>query len=143
MYKSTAYLFKEYVYIHSSNETTAGVWLMSEPVYKVEKNDIELIGVKIKEALSSSKTGIPHPTNFKGLTDPLLNQANVKSYNTFAKNALCISINSDGQFIRLIPRVNNGPKGGYTAIEEQAEKLENPDPKELGEMILKVFGYCK
>jgi hypothetical protein len=143
MQSAAVYFYKGNVYIQASSKTTAGVWVASGPVYKVGKENEELLGIKVLEALQNSKLNVPHPTDFKGILVPLLSEVNVKSYNTFAKNALYIGVEKAQGLIKITPTENLGSKGGFQTISEKSETLKDYKPKELGQTLLIAVHHCK
>jgi hypothetical protein len=107
MRAATIYERKGRLYIHSSSQTTAGVWIINAPVLAVDKKDIDEVGRALSECLAASRAGVPHPKSFTNLFGPVLSLAGVKSLSTFVKSARCVEVEtSDGATVTLIPTRN-------------------------------------
>jgi hypothetical protein len=87
MQTATAYLRKNKVFVHPDARTTDGVWIFWLPVLMQDAVDGAELDAKILEALANSREGVPHPTDWTGLGEPLLQAAGVKSWNSFAHSA--------------------------------------------------------
>lgn len=117
MKSATVYERKEKLYIHSSSETTAGVWIMNAPVLCLSKSDIGALGSSIRRCLSASRGGIPHPETFTNIFKPVLDLAGVKSYASFVKSVKCLHIRAlDEETVTLVPTRNDGAKGGFAQL---------------------------
>ena len=81
MQRAILYKRKDKYFIHASSKTTAGVWILQEPVYLIE-NVGEIIKY-IPKVLNESREGIQHPKNWSTLFNPVLEIAGVKSYQGF------------------------------------------------------------
>lgn len=114
-------------YVHSSSKTTAGVWVINAPVLVVEGGDPGELGKALRECLAASSEGVPHPKSFTNLSDPMLNLAGVKSYNTFAKSAKCVEVELHGETVTLIPTRNEGAEGGFVPISGKAQVAVSED----------------
>jgi hypothetical protein len=117
MKAATVYKRGDALYLHSSSKTTAGVWIATAPVTKVDNDTTASAkGKAILAVIKASQEGVPHPTNWNELIDPLLELAGVKSWATFMKNAACVGIESDGERLMLIPNQNLGPREGFEPV---------------------------
>jgi hypothetical protein len=138
MQAATAYKRGSQIFVHSSSRTTAGVWLLSEPVAAVAMDDAEELGRRIRDALDASKDQVPHPKSWKNLFDPVLHLAGVKSWNTFVKSAKCVEIEAANGVVRLIPTQNLGADDGFSPLLEKAASCE-ASPDKLGATLLMVM----
>jgi hypothetical protein len=117
MKAATVYERSNALYLHASSKTTAGVWIATPPFTKVDTDTTTLAkGEAILQVIKASQEGVPHPTNWNGLIDPLLALADVKSWATFMKNAAGVAMESDGERLKLIPNRNLGPKDGFEPV---------------------------
>jgi hypothetical protein len=134
MKSATAYKKGNALYLHSSSKTTAGVWIATPPFVKVEMDSTASAkGEAVIQALNASEEGVPHPTNWNGRIDPLLDLAGVKTWATFMKNAVCVDVESDGEQLKLIPMRNLGPKDGFEPVLENTVALSfHSSPDQVG-----------
>ena len=141
MKAATAYKRGNALYLHSSSKTTAGVWIATPPFTKVDTDALASSkGEAILQAIWGSQEGVPHPTNWKTLIDPLLALAGVKSWGTFMKNAACVGVESDAARLRLIPNRNLGPKEGFEPLLASALDLScQAAPDEIGMALEKLM----
>lgn len=124
MKAATIYERKGKLYVHSSSKTTAGLWVINTPVLAVERDDIEEVGRSIRECLTASREGVPHPASFANLFDPVLDLAGVKSFNTFVKSAKCVEIEAnDDTTVTLIPTRNDGAEDGFAPLPSRVEAV--------------------
>ena len=143
MKKSTIYFFKDAFYVHTNCKTLVGAWILYPPIYKIEENNEESLGKMVLESLRDSKTNVLHPTDFKALISPLLVSAQVKSWNAFAKTALCLSAEETDGLITIVPYQKANQTRGYEPLLEKSRTLKEFTPLQLGEAILLSIGDCK
>lgn len=108
------------IYCHSQYQSVSGVWFASEPAYAFEDaSDTNAIAEAILACLNASHIGAPHPRDFKTIFK-VEHLAKLKSYNTFAKPARYVKIQSkDGKTATLIPTKNGGKAEGFMPIPEK------------------------
>lgn len=140
MKRATAYMRKGTIFLHASNMTTAGVWILGAPVLLVDGNDPSRIGNFAFKALDGSRTNIQHPSreDLGKLFDPILSLANVKSWAAFSEAARCVTIAFEGNRISLIPTKRLGPKHGFAPVQDKT-RCSAPVERELGEALLLAF----
>jgi hypothetical protein len=133
------------LYFSPSSLTTAGVWIGTEPLLRLDPGSSSVdLGESASDVLNASHEGVPHPTNWSALLEPLLRLAGVKSWTTFMKGAKCVSLRLDCSGLRLIPHHNLGGKEGYRPIEEQVIVLVSPSPLEaIGKAVYESLSRCK
>jgi hypothetical protein len=87
----------DFITVHSQSKTTAGVWILTEPVIQVAKTSVE-IGRAGRACLDASIRDVPHPATFKNLFDPVLVIAGVTTFRSFLKSAHSVIFErEDGQ----------------------------------------------
>ena len=128
---ATVYRRRADFIIHPDSCTTVEAWILSEPCVRlpVDCTDGQL-GATVLSALERSKTGVPHPTEWKGLLEPLLQAAGVKSWGAFAKNAVCVLVSEEANNIELVPTVNLGAREGFEEDEEKEEEERSEEHQE-------------
>lgn len=130
---ATVYLFKRDLILHAMSKTTDGVWILNEPCERFAADVAEdMLGAAAKAALQRSRSEVPHPTDFRAVTEPLLRAAGVKSWNTFAKSARCVELEeSEPGVLELIPTENKGADDGF--VPRAANQIvRGPSDAELG-----------
>ena len=139
MKRVIAYQRKAQVIVFAQSQTTAGVWIMDGAAYAAEIGDVSQIGILIDQALEVSKVDVPHPTSWKGLFDPVLKLAGVKSWSTFVKSAKCVEVELDEDGIWLIPTRNLGADGGFDRIGRHACSAMRSDATDLGQALVRAL----
>jgi hypothetical protein len=140
MKKATAYKHGDSLYVHALSKTTAGIWMLSQPVVSCSvSEDAVVVGRHLTDALNGSRENIPHPSSWKGVFDPVLQLAGIKSISTFNKAAKCVDIESDGAEAALVPTRNLGPDDGFEPISGLAQRASLNDPLKLGTALLKAL----
>ena len=142
MKKITAYLRNEKVILHASSRTTAGVWILDAPVLEAPSLDPAGLGQLVVETLEGSRQVVPHPVVWKGIFDPVLRLAGVRTPNTFAKTARCVEVESDSGLVTFIPTVNHGSKGGYEPRLQKSRQVSTVNPIDIGYALLASFQEC-
>ena len=128
---ATIYQHKGEMFVHGSSQTTAGLWILNEPVlHPATSSEIEL-GAAIRNCLASSRQNVPHPTDFSRMLDPVLKLAGVRSFETFVKSAKCVEVEMAETTISLRPMRNLGSKEGFEAM-SQVHELVLAKDEELG-----------
>lgn len=140
MKAATAYKRGNILYLHSSSKTTAGVWIATPPFATVLTDTTVLAkGEAILEAINASQDGVPHPTSWNGLINPLLELAGVRTWATFMKSAVCVGIEFDDGRLKLIPNRNLGPKDGFEPVLPSMVVLSGQaSPGEIGSVLEKL-----
>lgn len=142
MKAATAYLKDDRVFLHSSSKTTAGMWILSEPIFSVEKMDSELLGRYTLDALHASTQQVSQPQSWDSLFTPVLKLAGVKSLSAFMKSAKCVEIEFDGEQVRLIPTQNLGVDDGFQPLQSK-EILSEIVPDKLGTAVVAALLQSK
>jgi hypothetical protein len=114
MQLASIYLRKQDILIHASSRTTAGVWIMAEPIARLDADCLdERLGEAARAALEGSCQGVPHPASWTGFFAPVLRLAKVRSWAAFVKGARLVCLEQEAGEIKLIPAGNIGPKEGF------------------------------
>src|ERR1019366_4670553 len=108
MKRAIAYQRRGQLFLHASSKTKAGVWILSPPVLTCSMEDTSRLAGCVAETLSGSNEGVPHPSSWKGLFDPVLRLAGVKSWKIFVNSAKCVEIELDAERVSFIPTKNLG-----------------------------------
>ena len=107
-------------YIHSTAQTTVGIFLSLPPFIKLLLDERpEILGETVRRVLASDHGIVPHPKVFEGIFKPMLDLAKVKSWSRFMKGFPSIGISDDGIQWAVEPSLNNGPRGGNTPLVEK------------------------
>lgn len=110
--------------VHPSSRTTDGVWILAEPcVWLSADVSDDALGEAVLAALAASRTDVPHPTNWKGVLQPLLAVAGVTTWAAFAKSALCVHVSLDGDgddTMHVTPTANLGAREGFEELQAES-----------------------
>ena len=145
MKHGTVYKRARGLYFHSDSETTAGVWIATAPYLQVSLDSGHAaIGDAVMRVLEASQQGIEHPTEWRGLFDPLLDLAKVNSWSVFMRNARLVSLELEHGALKVVPHRNLNAKEGFESIDEQAVEVSLEDgEEELGMALEEAFGRCR
>src|SRR5260370_31531114 len=138
MKRATAYKRGDRIFLHASSKTTAGVWMLTPSVLAPDQGDPAYLGRAILDALEGSEEGIAHPNSWRGIFDPLLQLAGVKSWDAFAKSARCVEIEFGTNRVSFLPTKNLGAKDGFEPLPARVES-SSPEPEALGAALLSAF----
>jgi len=143
MKRAISYLRGNRVFTHASSKTTSGVWVLEPPASVAEVSDQKLLGQQVMQALDASRAGIPHPTSWRGIFDPILQLAGVKSWSTFVKSARCVEIELEAERLAYLATENLGAEGGFNTIERMEVISALTDTQALGANLLAAFEESK
>jgi hypothetical protein len=145
MKAAVAYMRGGVVYFSPSSRTSAGAWIETAPVLKVEvQSPHSAKGEAVAAVLNASRDPVPHPTDFAGLVAPLLELSGAKSYAAFAKNARCVRVEVREGRMRLIPYRNLGSKEGFEeAFGEDVEIPFPSSPDRVGLALEEAMARCR
>ena len=135
---ATVYRRGERIFVHSSSRTTAGVWVLTDPVLAVDGDNPARLGGAVLDALGGSREGVNHPTSWKGIFDPVLRLAKARSWNTFAESAKCVEVEFEGDTISIFPTRNLGSRDGFERIPGKS-KISGPTVEEVGAATLQAL----
>jgi len=142
----TAYKKGTGVYLHSSSQTTAGVWVASSPFLKVETAATEAAeGEAVIAVLNASKESVPHPAReeWGQVFAPMLNLAGASSLGAFEKDAVCCGLEVEDGQLSIIPHRKRGRNQGYEPIMPKMVKLAfDSSPSEIGAALEEGFVRC-
>jgi hypothetical protein len=143
MKQAVIYERKGVLYIRTSSQTKDGVWIDEGPCLSVPTSGSpEEIGTAVKQALDSSRFGIPHPTSWNTINDELLREAGVKSWSTFGKTAKCLNVEFEGN-IRISPTRNGGNREGFIVIMDKVRTVPSTTPTDVGEGVKLSLEHCE
>jgi hypothetical protein len=112
----TIYRCAGWLYVRASSRTTAGVWIGSGPVAKINEAGADTsLGAALAEALDHSRLGVPHPSReaFAEIGKPLLETAGVKTWSAFERKAKCAQVVADPQGRLCVTTMMPNPGRGY------------------------------
>jgi hypothetical protein len=146
MKAATAYQKSDGIYLHSSSQTTAGVWVANSPFLKVGVDDSQSAkGHAVVAVVNASSKGIPHPKQeeWSGVFAPMLELAAVKSLKAFEKDAVCCGLEVEEERLSIIPHRKLGRNQGYEPIADKTVKLAfGSSAVEIGAALEEAMSRC-
>jgi hypothetical protein len=137
--RANVYHRKGRYFVHASSRTTDGVWIVWEPSFSVHEDDgAAQLGLAIVAALDGSQSGVPHPSDWRGVLSPLLALSGVKSWATFRKSATCVEVEEEGVRVGLVPARNLGADG-FEATSTDHVFTTRDDPARLGALAMEIL----
>jgi len=134
-------------FIHAVSYTTERVGILSGPAIAVfaegglKGEGLDTLGQAILLALGGSRSGVPHPIDWKTVPRSMLSLAGVKSWNAFVKYATCIDVHeSEGGTILLTPLRSLGPREGSEPVPSKRVSATRADPSTVGGLAVKLLG---
>lgn len=139
MNRAVAYERKGRFFIRSASKTTVGVWIDDGACFTADGSAPPVeIGAAVQAALAESRTGVPHPTDWKHVCSALLAVAGVRSMLTFERSAKRVEIVSDEQIV-LSPTRNRG-RDGFVIVAGRVIVLPPAAGSlEIGQALLSAF----
>jgi len=131
MKRAELYQRDDALYVVAQAMTTAGLWIHADPRVRLAAavSDVEL-GKALRDALARSMEGVPHPDrdSFGLVSAPLLALAAVKTWSTFEKRAVLVSVIQRDAAIRLVPQ--RKVDRGFVSDEAAGRELGAGEPDE-------------
>jgi hypothetical protein len=139
--RAAAFLQSGKIFLHPYSHTTEGFWIFSTPVIVIGEGD-EGIGRQVLRVLSESRQDVVHPKSWKGLTDPLLRAAGLRSFDAFAKSAKGVEIFLDDNEVAFIPTKNGGPRNAFLHLNDKTVRSE-PSEEKIAGALGASFNACE
>ena len=141
-----AFFRKRDLVLSPMSRTVHGAWIVSPVVRKlpVDSGATER-SEAIKASLKCSLAGVPHPTGWNALMQPILECAEVDSWAAFVRGASCVSVElkDDENTIKFIPHRNLGPVDGFEPMPEFAIQVsQKVTPQELSDALDQARQRC-
>lgn len=133
---ATVYQRKQELLVHAMSKTVDGVWVLTAPCERltVDVPD-DVLGGAVRAAPGMSRADVPHPRDFRSVTEPLLRAAGVKTWSVFARGAVCVEIEEaePGSF-ELIPTDNRGSAEGFVPRDGR-QKVQSTKEIDIGRAV--------
>jgi len=146
---ASVYSRKGALYVRASSQTTAGVWIDSDSVEKLDSGVApHQKGEAVLRALTESVQGIAHPTSWRNNDDdPLWGPggfAGVRSWRAFLNGCSCVAVTLDVDSLRFDAWKNEGPKNGFTPLPHKGIRLpSDASPPEIGVALDRALALCE
>lgn len=146
MQRAAVYRRQDRVVVFPECQTSAGVWISSEPYVQIGAMDAAVIGQALVDSLQRSVLNCAHPTDWTIAARPRLTAASVKSEAAFQRGASLVSVVKSAGRISVIPTRNGGavdPGRGFSEHPSAALLLAIDAPAdELGRAVIQAFESC-
>lgn len=146
--QANATLYPDQILIATEDKTIIGYSIATSNITKLPVDaTTESIGQTVRKHLSSSKTDVPAPSDFKAMYQDFLNAAGLKNAKAHHKGARHLSIYQQGQAIYLTPTINGGATGkerGFIGSKDMPPIKVNAsiNDKEFGVQIMDAWLKC-
>ncbi|PZS32325.1 MAG: hypothetical protein DLM61_07055 [Pseudonocardiales bacterium] len=134
----------EYI-VSANSQTEAGFWIsVGTPFRLPDSAPAGKLGQVIRDALSQSQQGVPTPPrDADSPARPLLDLLGLPDYASYMKGARSVEVYAEGigtdESIEVTPKRNEGARGGFTTIDEQAKVFPYDSPGQLGTEVIRAF----
>ena len=135
----SVYKRRDGLYIDTLCRATTGAWVGIGPLRKLSVGcSIEDLGKAVIEGLEQSKHGVPHPTDWDALLEPLLEAAKVKTYSAFCKGTRYCEVDFDGIRYTFLPTSNK--RGTFDHLNDLKFSIPvGSSPAEVGIAVLRAL----
>jgi len=124
-------------FLTANAQTEAGLWVESLPQFVEEAGAYDVIALRVLAALSGSVTGVPTPLpDDMGSEMPSL--AGVKTFSTFMKGCMLVTVRAEGDLVTMEPTVNRGGRGGFGFLPNENQTVRRT-PAEVAEGLEGAF----
>lgn len=124
------------VFVFAMAKTVPGFLIRLGPMFKYKRDEApSASGEGVLQALAAFRENIPMEQAPRGPSSEFFEFVGVKSWNTFMRNALNLSIAFDGRTVSVTPTVR--AHGGFDHLPDQ-DVICPPEPQAIGEALLKA-----
>ena len=128
------------VFVNAMAQTVPGFLIRSGPMFKLKREDSPAAwGEAVLNALHAFREGVPMSEAPRTVSQEFLDFSGVKSWNTFTRGALHLSIAYDGRDVSVIPTTR--AHGGFDHLTDRAVRCP-PEPQAAGEALLEALPLC-
>ena len=128
------------VFVFAMAQTVPGFLIQSGPMFKLKRDDPPAAwGETVLKALGSFREHVPVTEAPRTVSPEFLEFTGVKSWNTFIRGTLNLSIGFDGRNVDIIPTAR--AHGGFDHLSDQAV-ISRPEPQAVGEAMLEALPLC-
>jgi len=141
MKSASVYLRRGVFYVHPLAGSQGGdPCLFTGPVLQSpEHAGAEALGSLVRQAVEASHHHAPWPTDWKGLTDPLLAAASVKSMATFMKGATHVRVDVDRGELTVTPTTTKEHRNAFSPLKGREIKRAVGSDAEWGKAVVHGF----
>lgn len=131
-------------YLHSSSQTTDGVWISSSPYLRLPADStLVTLGEAAIQVVEASTSPVEHPTDWSGLFAPMLELAGAQSWRAFKNGAKCCGLEYEGNRLSITPHRSLGPNQGFEPVLHQTVVLPvDSTPEQIGAALERAFLAC-
>jgi hypothetical protein len=140
MKHASAYLRKGQVFLNPISKTTRGLLMTWDPLVISSEDDPEL-GRKVLWTLSQSAVNVPHPEALGLRSRAMAKAAGLRSYETFADLAKCVTIDQSDEGLVLTPTRNGGR--GERFLNLKTKVRCQPAEEEVAQALKVAFDACE
>jgi hypothetical protein len=139
MKNADTYSRKGLLIIETSSETTDGVHIWDgKPMVLSTESTEETIGRALLATLSQSRTGVPHPTEWKGAGRELYEAVGVRRWSEFVAGCKSCSVTMSPSRIRFEPSRYREDYRGFAPMPEAEFSIPaKADPGQIGAALLR------
>jgi hypothetical protein len=139
MKNANIYCRKGMLIVETASQTTDGVFIgEGVPAVLPLESTRETIGGALLSALGLSKTGVPHPTEWKGAGRELYEAVGVRRWSEFVAGCKSCSVTMSPSRIRFEPSRYREDYRGFAPMPEAEFSIPaNADPGQIGVALLR------
>jgi hypothetical protein len=132
-------------YINAMSQTTTGLYISTPPYLREYANiSSQGLGEAALLALSKCQFGVPHPTEWDHLLQPILDLAGVRTWTQFMRDVPSIDADYDEEEFVFRPTKNYGPKQEYGEATAKPIRIpKDSSPELIGEMMRAAIALCE
>jgi hypothetical protein len=138
MKRADVYLRKASYFINALSRTTKGVWIAAPPYIALSEacTDRDL-GEAILMVLQCSGSEVQHPEqhSWPTIVAPILKNAGVKTWESFARNAQSISVDEEEGNLTIVPYENRGSAKGFVEEHTRNVNVKADSPDAVGKCV--------
>jgi hypothetical protein len=108
-----------------------------------EDAGVDALDAVVRRSIEASHHHAPWPTDWKGLSDPLLEAAGVKSNTAFMKGAAYVRVDVENGEARVTPSTTKAYRNAYAPLLDQVVRITSGAPGDLGRAVVQAIALCE
>jgi hypothetical protein len=122
------------------SKTAQGIWVLDgAPDRLPADSSAAELGAAVDNALRRSRHGVDDLTRDSEPARPLLDLLGLPDFATYAKGTRSVEVYRDGDDVEVTPRRNDGPRRGFTPLDEDITTLSAASADRLGAEVITAF----
>jgi hypothetical protein len=122
------------------SKTAQGIWVLDGTPDRLPADTATAqLGAAVDNALQRSRHGVDELTRDSDPARPLLDLLGLPDFASYAKGTRSVEVYREGEDVEVTPRRNDGPRRGFTPLDEDMVTYSAASADRLGAEVITAF----